>query len=65
MTLSKRQIRNLKRQGISAEIIAEITTHWQGTPQQPVHASAKTPRNAPCPCGSGRKYKNCCLRKEK
>jgi hypothetical protein len=21
-------------------------------------------RNAPCPCGSGRKYKNCCLRKE-
>ena len=20
----------------------------------------KTPRNAPCPCGSGRKYKKCC-----
>ena len=20
----------------------------------------KTPRNAPCPCGSGKKYKNCC-----
>nr|WP_232536434.1 SEC-C metal-binding domain-containing protein [Lacipirellula parvula] len=19
----------------------------------------KTPRNAPCPCGSGKKYKNC------
>jgi hypothetical protein len=26
-------------------------------------ASAKTPRNAKCPCGSGRKYKVCCLRK--
>ncbi len=22
------------------------------------------PRNAPCPCGSGRKYKHCCLRKD-
>jgi protein O-GlcNAc transferase len=24
----------------------------------------KAGRNAPCPCGSGRKYKNCCLPKE-
>lgn len=24
----------------------------------------KTPRNAPCPCGSGKKYKKCCLTKE-
>ncbi len=24
----------------------------------------KIGRNAPCPCGSGHKYKNCCLRKE-
>ncbi|MGB0387804.1 MAG: SEC-C metal-binding domain-containing protein [Ardenticatenaceae bacterium] len=24
---------------------------------------AKTRRNAPCPCGSGRKYKTCCGRK--
>jgi hypothetical protein len=24
----------------------------------------KTGRNAPCPCGSGKKYKNCCLSKE-
>ena len=23
----------------------------------------KTPRNAPCPCGSGKKYKNCCYRR--
>lgn len=23
----------------------------------------KVPRNAPCPCGSGRKYKKCCLNK--
>jgi len=23
-------------------------------------ASDKIPRNEPCPCGSGKKYKNCC-----
>ncbi len=25
---------------------------------------AKTGRNEPCPCGSGKKYKNCCLAKD-
>jgi hypothetical protein len=25
--------------------------------------SSKTSRNAPCPCGSRKKYKNCCLKK--
>jgi tetratricopeptide (TPR) repeat protein len=25
---------------------------------------AKTGRNQPCPCGSGKKYKRCCLRKD-
>ena len=28
-----------------------------GNPQQAI--SDKVPRNAPCPCGSGRKYKKC------
>ncbi|NOZ24987.1 MAG: preprotein translocase subunit SecA [Nitrospirae bacterium] len=28
--------------------------------QQPVKRSKKVGRNAPCPCGSGRKYKKCC-----
>jgi hypothetical protein len=27
---------------------------------QPPHTNQKIPRNAPCPCGSGRKYKRCC-----
>jgi len=26
--------------------------------------AAKTGRNDPCPCGSGKKYKQCCLRKD-
>jgi hypothetical protein len=28
--------------------------------QKPVRVGAKTGRNEPCPCGSGRKYKRCC-----
>jgi len=33
----------------------------QGTPQktQPIHVEKKIGRNDPCPCGSGKKYKNC------
>jgi SEC-C motif-containing protein len=29
----------------------------------PVRAAAKVGRNDSCPCGSGKKYKNCCLTK--
>ncbi len=35
----------------------------QATPARS-SASAKVGRNDPCPCGSGRKYKNCCMRKD-
>jgi hypothetical protein len=31
------------------------------TPLPPVRAAVKVGRNEPCPCGSGRKYKHCCL----
>ncbi len=26
-------------------------------------ARKRVPRNAPCPCGSGKKYKQCCSKK--
>ena len=29
-------------------------------PPQPVTVAKKLGRNEPCPCGSGKKYKNCC-----
>jgi hypothetical protein len=29
----------------------------------PRHSSDKPGRNSPCPCGSGKKYKQCCLKK--
>ena len=53
--------------------IAELTAQWRRQnlppqslppgPVQPAPADLKTGRNAPCPCGSGRKYKKCCLLK--
>ena len=29
-------------------------------PRTVVRSTAKVGRNAPCPCGSGKKYKKCC-----
>ena len=34
-------------------------------PQEPLFAMPKAGRNDPCPCGSGLKYKRCCLDKKK
>ena len=31
---------------------------------QPIHVEKKVGRNDPCPCGSGKKYKNCHGREE-
>jgi uncharacterized protein len=30
------------------------------TPRKPIRREATPDRNAPCPCGSGKKYKKCC-----
>jgi uncharacterized protein len=41
----------------------EIYSWWQGYLATPVTVRRETPKisvNAPCPCGSGKKYKRCC-----
>jgi preprotein translocase subunit SecA len=44
--------------------LAELQSSWVGRSasggKQPVIAKEKVGRNAPCPCGSGKKYKKCC-----
>jgi uncharacterized protein len=50
--------------GIKPAALA-LFQHWQENPQtapvqQPIVNAAKIGRNDPCPCGSGKKYKNCC-----
>jgi len=46
--------------------VAEVAALWRrqqrASVQTPIPPTAvRTGRNDPCPCGSGRKYKNCCL----
>ena len=36
-----------------------VTTGGEPTSNAPVHVDKKVGRNDPCPCGSGKKYKNC------
>ena len=41
------------------------TVVYENDGEQPfVRSGKKIGRNAPCPCGSGKKYKHCCMRKE-
>ena len=42
----------------------EMRTNAPSAAPAPRRSSARVGRNDLCPCGSGRKYKNCCLRKE-
>jgi len=54
----------VKRKKVAQEISAS------GAPDktvkaQPVRATNKTGPNDPCPCGSGKKYKKCCMQKDK
>lgn len=40
------------------------TQDLSGILQEPIIRKEKTGRNDPCPCGSGKKYKRCCLGQE-
>jgi len=42
----------------------EMHTNAPTEAAAPRRAAARVGRNDPCPCGSGRKYKNCCMHKE-
>ena len=61
-------VRIQPQQEIRREKVATVT--YEGgaddntLKQQPVAKKAKVGRNDPCPCGSGKKYKNCCLDKD-
>ena len=36
-----------------------------GQKTEPIrHRGGRVGRNSPCPCGSGKKYKNCCMRSQ-
>jgi preprotein translocase subunit SecA len=60
--INRAQIRdNLQREAV----IKPVSTHSgneEEMKRKPVVKGSKVGRNDPCPCGSGKKYKNCCGR---
>jgi len=59
-----RSNQEVKREKVAKETAATGTP--DGTvKQQPVRKDKKVGPNDPCPCGSGKKYKKCCMHKEK
>ena len=57
------------RQEVKRERVAKETGTGAATnsevKKQPVRKDKKPGPNDPCPCGSGKKYKKCCMQKEK
>jgi tetratricopeptide (TPR) repeat protein len=47
-----------------AEVLGKTSEWVSGPPSPGIIKREKVGRNAPCPCGSGKKYKKCCLPKE-
>ena len=59
-----RPAQQVQRTRVAKEISTSGTS--DGTvKQQPVKAQKKAGPNDPCPCGSGKKYKKCCMQKDK
>ena len=55
----------VKRERVAKETGTAAATQTQ-VKQQPVRkAATKVGPNDPCPCGSGKKYKKCCMQKDK
>jgi preprotein translocase subunit SecA len=54
----------VKRQKVAKETSA-VGTADSVVKQQPVRKDKKAGPNDPCPCGSGKKYKKCCMQKDK
>ncbi len=48
---------------VKESVVITSATHGSVKAKTVKRASAKVGRNAPCPCGSGKKHKNCCLKK--
>ena len=54
----------VKREKVAKETGTAAATQTQ-VKKQPVRAAKKVGPNDPCPCGSGKKYKKCCMQKDK
>ena len=55
----------VKREKVAKETGTAAATQTQVKKQPVRNAAKKVGPNDPCPCGSGRKYKKCCMQKDK
>jgi hypothetical protein len=56
------ELRRTLRRQVPIDDVAAATAWWARlSPEASRARPASVGRNAPCPCGSGRKYKKCCL----
>ena len=57
-----------RNEPLKREKVAKVTAAGAGDDKsvrkEPMKKKIKVGRNDPCPCGSGKKYKNCCLDKD-
>ncbi len=57
---------SLFKRTVSPDLLTQEEEMLAHTPPvDPIEAADEPGRNDPCPCGSGKKYKKCCGRKEK
>ncbi len=59
-----RPTQEVKREKVAKETAA-VGTADSVVKKQPVKVANKVGPNDPCPCGSGKKYKKCCMQKDK
>ena len=60
-----RQQQEVKRERVAKETGTAAATQTQVKKQPVRNATTKVGPNDPCPCGSGKKYKKCCMHKDK
>ena len=64
-TVQLRTNQEVKREKVAKETGTGAATASQVKKQPVRKAAAKVGPNDPCPCGSGKKYKKCCMQKDK
>lgn len=56
------QMKQFEDSVITGDQLAKLRALYNRKTKQMVRKHAKVGRNEPCPCGSGKKFKNCCMK---
>ena len=59
---SSEQMKQFEDSVITGDQLAQLRALYGRRPKQLVRKHAKIGRNDLCPCGSGKKFKNCCMK---